>query len=305
MASQYGGIAYHSLEELLASDVDAVSVCTANKYHAEISIMALRAGKHVLCEKPMATTQKDCEQMIQVALETGKRLLIGHNQRLSKAHMRAREIVQSGMLGEVLSFSSVFMHSGPEEWTGNKDSWFLRKNISAFGVMADLGVHKTDVIEYITGQKIIRTTTMLSTRDKHLPDGSMIEVDDNACALYELESGATGVMQVSWTNYGSENNATIILLQHGVLKLYSDPSYSLIIERSGALTEKVALDELTSNKNQISGNRTTTGVIDEFINAICTNADSILSGEQVVHAMKVIFANDCSYQEGRTIDVDK
>ena len=81
MAKQYGGKVFDSYEELLADpEIDAVSVLTANSTHAEITIKALRAGKHVLCEKPMATTLKECQDMVDAAKETGKYLMIGHNQ---------------------------------------------------------------------------------------------------------------------------------------------------------------------------------------------------------------------------------
>ena len=92
LAEQYGGVAYDSIEALLASDVDAVSVCVANAYHAQASIQALKAGKPVLCEKPMATTPEDCEAMVAAAKAAGKFLMIGQNQRLAKAHVKAREI---------------------------------------------------------------------------------------------------------------------------------------------------------------------------------------------------------------------
>ena len=104
MAKQYHAKAFSSVEELLASDVDAVSVCVANRYHAEISIQALKAGKHVLCEKPMATTEEDCVAMVKAAEESGKYLMIGLNQRLAKAHVKGREIFQSGELGALVGF---------------------------------------------------------------------------------------------------------------------------------------------------------------------------------------------------------
>ena len=73
MARQYGGRAFHTVEELLACpEIDAVSVCTANNAHAEVTIAALRAGKHVLCEKPMATSMKECEAMVSEAKKVGK-----------------------------------------------------------------------------------------------------------------------------------------------------------------------------------------------------------------------------------------
>ena len=105
LAKKYGGKAYGSVEELLADKhIDAVSVCTSNVTHAEISIAALRAGKHVLCEKPMATTLADCEAMVQTARETKRTLMIGQNQRLAKAHVRARELIAAGLIEIILQF---------------------------------------------------------------------------------------------------------------------------------------------------------------------------------------------------------
>ncbi len=97
LAEKYGGKAYHSYQELLADErIDAVSVCTANHSHAEITIAALKAGKHVLCEKPMATNLQDCEAMVHTAHETKRTLMIGHNQRLAKAHVKAKELIENG-----------------------------------------------------------------------------------------------------------------------------------------------------------------------------------------------------------------
>ena len=179
-ADKFGGRAFATMEELLASDVDAVSVCVANAYHASTAIAALKAGKHVLCEKPMAMNEADCLEIVETARKMGRFLMIGQNQRLAKAHVKAKEILDSGELGRIITFQTQFCHPGPEGWTGSKNSWFFDKKIAAFGAMADLGVHKTDLIVYLTGQKIVRTTAVLATLDKKFPDGTPITVDDNA-----------------------------------------------------------------------------------------------------------------------------
>ena len=150
MAAKYGGKVYDSAEELLADpEIDAVSVCAANYAHAELAIKALKAGKHVLCEKPMATTIEDCEAMAEAARESGKFLMIGHNQRLAKAHVKAKELIDEGLIGKILSFRTTFGHGGPETWSINpgKGTWFFDKKRAAMGAMADLGVHKTDLIQ--------------------------------------------------------------------------------------------------------------------------------------------------------------
>lgn len=303
LAEQYGGVAYDSIEALLASDVDAVSVCVANAYHAQASIQALKAGKHVLCEKPMATTPEDCEAMVAAAKAAGKFLMIGQNQRLAKAHVKAREIIESGEMGKVITFETHFAHPGPEGWTGVRDSWFFDKKVASFGVMADLGVHKTDLIHYLTGKKIVRTSAVLATLNKTFSDGRPITVDDNAYAIYTMEDGVVGTMHVSWTNYGNENNSTKIYMEGGVLRMYDDPKYSLIVEKRDGEVIPYELDLLTSNKEQTTGGRTSTGVIDAFVESIITNTPPAISGESAMHAMKVVFANEQSAQLGKAVDV--
>ena len=304
LAKTYGATAYNSIEELLASDVDAVSVCTANVFHAPVSIQALNSKKHVLCEKPMAITKEECIEMIKASKDNNKFLMIGQNQRLAKAHVKAKELIDSNELGKIITFQMKFAHPGPEGWTGTKDSWFFDKSKATFGAMADLGVHKTDLLYYLTGQKVVETTSVVATLDKKLPDGTPISVDDNAFSIYKLESGAVGTLHVSWTNYGAEDNSTKIYCTEGVIRIYDDPKYSLIIEKKDGTVIPYELDALTSNKDQTSGARTTTGVIDAFIDSIKNNTEPEISAESAMHAMQVIFANDKSSVEKKTVVVE-
>ncbi len=304
LAKQYGGTAFNSVEELLQSDVDAVSVCVANRFHAEISIQALNAGKHVLCEKPMATTEQDCKAMVDAAAKNNKYLMIGLNQRMAKAHVKAKEILSSGELGKLLAFETHFAHPGPEGWTGEANSWFFDKKTASFGVMADLGVHKTDLLYYLTDKKIVKTSAVLNTINKRYPDGKFIDVDDNAFAIYTFEDGVVGTMHVSWTNYGSENNSTKLYCEGGVIRIYDNPDYSLIVERKDGEVINYELDKLTSNKEQTTGSRTTTGIIDAFIDSIVNNCEPAINGQSAMHAMQVIFANQRSAQSGKTESVE-
>ena len=99
LAEKFGGRVFKSCEELLAcEEIDAVSVCVANNAHAKMSILAMEAGKHVLCEKPMAVTLEDCEAMIACSRKTGKKLMIGHNQRFTDAHVAVKKLLDSGDL---------------------------------------------------------------------------------------------------------------------------------------------------------------------------------------------------------------
>ena len=220
MAAKYGGKAYDSAEELLADpEIDAVSVCAANNAHAELTIKALRAGKHVLCEKPMAISLADCEEMVKVAKEEGKLLMIGQNQRLTKAHELAKKVIAEGEIGKVITFRTSFGHGGPETWsiTPGKNTWFFDKTKAAMGAMADLGIHKTDLIQFLLGENVVRTTAKLTTLDKRGADGNLIGVDDNAICIYEMADGVIGTMTASWTYYAAEDNSTVIYGTEGVL----------------------------------------------------------------------------------------
>ena len=243
--------------------------------------------------------------MVAAAKAAGKFLMIGQNQRLAKAHVKAREIIESGEMGKVITFETHFAHPGPEGWTGVRDSWFFDKKVASFGVMADLGVHKTDLIHYLTGKKIVRTSAVLATLNKTFSDGRPITVDDNAYAIYTMEDGVVGTMHVSWTNYGNENNSTKMYMEGGVLRMYDDPKYSLIVEKRDGEVIPYELDLLTSNKEQTSGGRTSTGVIDAFVESIVTNTPPAISGESAMHAMKVVFANEQSAQLGKAVDVQQ
>ena len=194
MAAKYGGRVYESVDELLSDPtINAVSVCVANTQHAEITIRALKAGKHVLCEKPMAVSIGECEAMVQAAEESGKMLMIGQNQRMMKEHQRARALIREGAIGKVLTFRTAFGHQGPEHWSVMKNrTWFFDKAQAAMGAVADLGVHKTDLIQF----------------------------------------GAIGTMTASWTYYGAaEENYTVIYGTEGVLHIYDRPDYTLYIQK--------------------------------------------------------------------------
>lgn len=303
LANLYGGTVCDSVDALLATDIDAVSVCVANVAHADITIRALRAGKHVLCEKPMATTLADCEAMNAAARNAGKFLMIAQNQRLMPAHIQARAIVTSGALGRVISFETHFGHPGPERWTGERNSWFFDKSKAAFGALADLGVHKIDLVHYLLGDTIVDVFAALGTLDKTFSDGSPITVDDNAFCICRTAGGAMGTVHVSWTCYGKENNATILYGTSGTLRCYDDPQRPLIFEKSDGSVEFYDPDCLPTNKDPDTGGYNNSGVIDAFIESIATNTPPAISGEDAIEAMRVIFASQQSAETGRRVMV--
>ncbi len=303
LADVYGGRVYESVEALLADpQIDAVSVCVANAYHAPTAIKALAAGKHVLCEKPMAVTLADCEAMIAAAKAAGKRLMIGQNQRLAPTHVKAKQILQSGQMGRILAFQSTFGHGGPESWSMDKsaNTWFFKKSAAAFGSMADLGIHKIDVIRYLVGSEITSVYSKQAVLDKKFPDGTPIEVDDNSIEVLSFADGATGTVTTSWTCYGEEYNMTTLFCEKGIMKLYMDPTYSLQIVNRDGTKVFYQIDRIQTNDD---AQQSSSGVIDEFIGAIVEDRPSVLDATAVLGSMKAVFACLRSAEEGREVQL--
>ena len=301
LAARHGGTAYETVEELLADPgIQAVSVCAANVAHAELTIAALRAGKHVLCEKPMAITLEECEAMVAEAERAGKYLMIGHNQRLAKAHTVAKQLIDEDLIGRIITFRTTFGHSGPETWSVDpgKNTWFFDKNKAAMGAMADLGIHKTDLLHFLTGQRVVRTTAKLATLEKRDGSGNLIGVDDNAICIYEMSGGCVGTMTASWTYFGPEDNSTVLYGTKGIMRIYDDPAHSIVVNFSDGTTKYYDVDAIQTNDNQ-----TKSGIIDLWMESLVQNRQPEISGRNALAAMRAVFASVRSSETGMAVEV--
>ncbi|GAE35274.1 Gfo/Idh/MocA family protein [Halalkalibacter akibai] len=282
-AELYNAKAYTSYEELLrVSDIDAVSVCTPNYLHAPISIAALQAGKHVLCEKPMATSQVEAENMIKAAKENNKKLMIAHNQRFVPSHQKARQLIENGEVGKIYSFRTAFGHGGPERWSADgADSWFFRKEEAFIGAMGDLGVHKTDLLRFILGEEFVEVGAFIETSAKANAD-----VDDTAVCVLKSESGIIGTLAASWS-YQKEDNSTIIYGEKAILRIEDDPTNSLVVQYKTGEIVKYELGGIQTNE---SGGQTNTQVIDQFVTSIVEDIEPVISGEEGMKSLQVVLA---------------
>ncbi|MCU9615108.1 Gfo/Idh/MocA family oxidoreductase [Caldibacillus lycopersici] len=281
MAKQYGATAYTDYQELVnLENLDAVSVCLPNYLHAPVSIAALNAGKHVLCEKPMATSKEEAEAMIEAAKANGRKLMIGHNQRFVASHQKAKEIIESGKLGKIYSFKTTFGHGGPEGWSiDGADSWFFNKEKAFIGAMGDLGVHKADLMRYLLGE-FSEVGSFIETNAK-----SYSEVDDNAVCILRTENGVIGTLAASWAYAPGGDNSTIIYGENGILKLEADPEYSLIEEYRNGEVVNHKLSKIQTNEE---GGQTTSHVIDHFANCLLTDKEPLITGEEGKKSLEII-----------------
>ena len=199
-----------------------------------------------------------------------------------------------------MSFRSSFGHGGPETWSisPGKDTWFFDKKRAAMGAMADLGIHKTDLLRFLLGQDVVRTTARLCTLDKRGPNDELIGVDDNAFCIYEMSGGAFGTMTASWTYYGAEDNSTVLYGTEGIMRIYDDPAHSIVVIKADGSRKFYDVEQIQTNDNQ-----TASGVIDEFVAAVSEERPSILDAADVINSMKAVFASIRSAEEGRTVEV--
>jgi predicted dehydrogenase len=181
---------YPRWQDLVANPgIDAVYVATPVRLHAQQTIAAARAGKHVLCEKPMAMDLAECGLMIAACRSAGVALGIAYYRRFYPAVARVKAIVDSGEIGTpVFAQMAAFEPFDPQP--GEPRSWLLQRAQSGGGPMADFGCHRLEVMLHLLGP-VRRVTSIVSTVALRR------EVEDTAATLLQFERGATGMVVVS------------------------------------------------------------------------------------------------------------
>ena len=214
-------------------DIDVVSVCTPNDMHEDMVIDALRAGKHVYVDKPLAVDEASALRIAEAAKAAPGFTRMAFNNRYFPATLRARELVEAGRIGEVLSFEARYLHSGsidPDKPAG----W---KQRAQGGVLLDLGSHALDLITWLVGYPawaLCRTRTLYPTRPA--PGGGVARdiTEDHVLALLELPNGALGTVEASKIATGSNDELTIeVRGAKGALRWdLMDPGYLWFFDQS-------------------------------------------------------------------------
>ena len=300
LARIYGAKPYTDYKDVLKDPgIDAVIVAGPNALHAQQTMEALAAGKHVLCEKPMATSREDARAMLDSAKKSGKYLMIGLNQRLMPPHVKAKRILQSGALGNVIAFRTAFKHPGPEGWSVDAGkSWFFKKGAAFMGVTGDLGVHKADLLRWLLGQEFAEVGGVVTTLDKRDAEGKLIDLDDNAFLTLKTTGGIVGSMILSWTNYGAEENYTVLYCKNGSLSLGTDPVYGVIVDFRTGERELHKVGEMSTNVKQVAS-----GIIDSFTKSILTSTPPQIDGIEGYKSLDVILTAMEAAKMGKTMKI--
>jgi predicted dehydrogenase len=218
--------------ELLArEDVDMVDVCVPNHKHAEIITAAAEAGKHIYCEKPLALNVAEGQRMVEAAEQAGVKTQLTFNFRFFPAILRARQLIEAGLVGRVFSFRGRYYRASYIS-PAKPLSWRLRKDISGGGALFDLGSHILDLIYYLLGDfGSVQATLDTLIKERPLAAGSTetgpVDVDDIALLHLRLADHTLGLVEISRMGTGATNDLQLeIFGEKGALRFNAaDPNW--------------------------------------------------------------------------------
>jgi predicted dehydrogenase len=271
-------------------DVDAVIVCTPPHVHAEISMAAMRAGKHVLCEKPMTRTVAEAEDSVRVSKETGRVLKCGFNHRHHPAIRDARILLDKGAIGKPLFSRCRYGICGRP---GYETEWRADPAQAAGGQFIEQGTHGIDLFRWFLGE-VAEVTCMSGT--EYFKQQSL---DDNGMAIFRLRSGALASLHTSLTQWKNQFS----------FEIFGEDGY-LIMDGLGASygTERLIFgkrdfdapfnDHVTEYRG---GDISWKAEWKEFTDAIRSGAAPLGNGEDGLAAMRIALAAYESEREGRVI----
>lgn len=300
---------YTNLDEMLAlPEIDAVSVCTWNSAHAPCTIAALNAGKHVLCEKPMATTVEDAKAMKEAAERNGKLLMIGFVRRFGNDMKMLRDFQEADYLGDIYYAKATYLRRN-----GNPGGWFGEKELSGGGPLIDLGVHVIDFIRYAMGnpkpisvygatfkklydRKNIKTpkayVSQSSTKDDYC------DVEDLATALVRFDNGAVLQVEAAFSlNIASDE---------GKLQLFGTKAGVTVGDELKFCTEQN--DYLADVTIKADSSMHFDGIfqseIDHYVDCIMNGTECINKAEDGVELMKILTAVYKSAETGHEVVIE-
>lgn len=284
---------YTDYRELLADPaIEAVSICTWNNTHAEISIAALEAGKHVLVEKPLCRTVEEALLVQEAALKSGKLLQVGFVRRYDTNAQLLRAMADRGNFGEIY-----FAKASTIRRLGNPGGWFSDIERSGGGPLIDIGVHVIDLCWYMMGRPkpvsvSANTYRKLGNRSnvKHLSfyqaadyDANKNTVEDMANALIRFENGASLLVDVSFTLHAKSDEAAVKLYgEKGGFEI--DPETVIVTEQNDTIlnvypqTDNKGFDFAGAFQNEIN----------HFIDCVSSGRQPISPVEDGVEMMKIL-----------------
>jgi len=212
-------------DTIARDDIDVVDICTPNNVHAEIAIAAAKAGKHIICEKPLARTVEEARAMTKAVKEAGVTNMVAFNYRRTPAVALAKRFIDEGRIGKILNFRGTYL----QDWSADPNgplSWRFQKNIAGSGAIGDIGTHVVDMAHYLVGSITeVNAITKTYIKERPIQAGGVdklgasdkktdaplgiVDVDDEVLSLIRFETGAVGTLEATRNAYGRNNFLTL------------------------------------------------------------------------------------------------
>ncbi len=305
---------YESITEMLAKEkLDIVSIAVPNHIHKDLTIEALKAGCHVLCEKPMAMNAGEAEEMCKVAKKLGKRIMIDFTYRTHSPSVALKKEIDAGRLGDIYYVRTQWLRRrGAPSGAG---SWFSQKKLSGGGPLIDLGVHRLDLALWLMGYP--KPVWVMGSTYDHLArqigdfaydpvadkmvkvKGRKYDVEDFAVALIKFANGATLELEASWLSNIKERemmSTQILGTKGGARQFNLDETYKFDAE---IYTESNGSQYDLSLHTPVPGS----SHMRNFVAAIKNNVPHDATGEQGWTVMKILDAIYASAKSGKPIAI--
>lgn len=253
-------------------DIDAVYVVLPNSMHAEYSIRAAQAGKHVMCEKPMATSVAECQAMIAACQKAGTKLMIGYRSRFEPYNRLAIELARAGHVGPTRLVTAE--HGFPIQ----PDQWRLDRSLSGGGSMMDIGIYSLNAARYLTGEEPVEVAAV-ETTDRS--DPRFRTVEDRISFILKFPSG---IQANCISSYSSAHNGYRVIGTQGWIRMEPATPYAgqkMTISKDGEMAPRVLPDP---TKNQFAAQ------LDHLAECIIGGTTPIVAGEEGLADMRVIEA---------------
>ncbi len=263
---------YENFDEIAHNpNIDAVYVALPNSMHAEYTIRAAKAGKHVLCEKPMSTSIADAEAMIAACKAANVKLMIAYRCHYEPVHLRAIQMIRDGKIGQVQAISSAFgFNIAPGEWR-------LSKKLAGGGPLYDVGIYSLNACRYLTGEEPAGLQAFASTIDH---DGRFNEVEENVSWTMHFPSG---IVASCATTYGA-NMAGYFKVYGSKGWLQIDPAFNYDGMHLRAWASGQATDELNSSHDPYQFQNEA----EHFSHCVQNNQEPQSPGEEGLRDLKYI-----------------
>jgi len=299
LMSEFGAKEYTEAAELIRDrDIDVVSVCVPNHLHAQITLAALKAGKHVICEKPPAMNTGETKKIEKAAEKAKKVVMYSFQRRFGGAELATKQAIAKGLAGEVYHVRASWMRTrGIPIGTGG---WFLDKSKSGGGALIDIGVHMLDLGWYLLGQpKPLSVYGIAHQKFRSLMKDRTFDVDDAAFAIIRFADGKSLEIATSWALNQPPQQ------QGGVVRIFGEEAAIDIYTPQGATIYR-SFDERGDSKASVLKPPKVVShaaLMRHFKECVLGKAKPIIGASEGVVLMQMVDAIYKSASSGKSVDI--